>query len=89
MTEVFGIQIELFLGILTGLGVPGCAAAFFVIRHFWEKTKCFHLMKQKIEQLDKIATGSHDTHTDLYNKIDRLERNLFLLMGKMKVTPVD
>ncbi len=82
---VFGIQIE----ILTGVGIPAGAAAFFIARHFWEKTKCFHLMKQKIEDLSKADEGSHETHSDLYDKVNKIERNLFHLMGKMNVKPID
>ena len=85
MAEGLFIQWE----VLIGIGIPAAAASVAVIRHLWNKSKCFIILKQKVEQLTSHDEGASNTHSDLYDKVNKIERNLFHLMGKMNVTPVD
>ncbi len=82
-----GILIQWEL--LVGLGIPATGAMIAIIRHLWNKSKCFVILKQKIEQLTDHDEGASDTHSDLYDKVNKIEKNLFHLMGKMNVTPID
>lgn len=85
MTEGIFIQWE----ILVGLGLPAAAVSVAVIRLLWNKSKCFVILKQKVEQLTEHDEGSGETHSDLYDKVNKIERNLFHLMGRMDVDPID
>ena len=46
--------------------------AFFGIRAYIKKGKCFVLMKKRIEDLEGVAKGSGSTHSDLYGKIETI-----------------
>lgn len=85
MAEGIFIQWEL----LTGIGIPGIIAAIAAIRYFWKKEKCFIILREKVEQLNNAENGSHETHSDLYKKVNKIERNLFHLMGKLDVKPIE
>ncbi len=89
MAEGLFIEWEILIGVGVGVGIPAGAAAIAVIRHFWNKSKCFIILKEKVEQLAKDDAGSSDTHSDLYDKVNKIERNLFHLMGRMKIDPID
>ena len=46
-------------------------------------------LKQKIDTLITHDEESSGTHSVLYNKVNKIERNLYHLMGQMKVKPID
>ena len=83
------LEISIQWEIVTAVGIPAVIAAIGIIRYFWKKEQCFVTMKHKIDELAKSDEGSNDTHSDLYSKMNRIERNLFHLMGKLEVKPVD
>ena len=60
------------LEIIIGLGIPACAAAGFVIRHFIRKEKCFALMQQRLEHLEEENASGKKSHKELYEKIDEV-----------------
>ena len=59
--EIFGASI-----------VALTPVAFFGIRAYIKKGKCFVLMKKRIEDLEGVAKGSGNTHSDLYGKIETI-----------------
>jgi len=48
--------------------------AYFSIRAYIKKGKCFVIMKQKIESLETVAQGSGNTHEDLYDQISTIDK---------------
>lgn len=46
-------------------------------------------LKQKVDTLWEHDVGSDDTHNTLFSKLNKIERNLYRLMGKLNVDPVD
>ena len=64
--------------ILVAVGVPIVGVAMAVGR-----------LKQKVDTLVKHDEGSDDTHDSLYSKVNKIERNLYHLMGKLDVDPID
>jgi len=46
-------------------------------------------LKQKVDNLEKSDSSSDDTHSTLYSKVNKIERNLYHLMGKLDVEPID
>lgn len=46
-------------------------------------------LKQKVDTLMQHDEGSDDTHSTLYSKVNKIERNLYHLMGKLDVDPID
>jgi len=71
-----------FAGIMTPISVVG-------IRHWIIKSRCFTILQTKVEALESHDEGSTDTHRDIFSRLDRIDRNVYLIMGKMKITPVD
>jgi hypothetical protein len=88
LTEFLGIQIEIFAGVV----IPAASAAAVVIWRtivfFHNKELCFQLLKNKVEGLKGEAQDGHETHKDLYDKVDMIERNLMLVMGHLGIEPV-
>lgn len=70
LTDIFGINIE----VLTGVGIPSVTAAIFVIRHFIIKTKCFYLLKQRVESQEKETTQGKKDHKELYDRLGKVEK---------------
>ena len=57
----------------------------FIIRNLIKKGKCFVLMKKQIEDLEGVAKGSGNTHSDLYGKIEtinekQIEHGIYLTL---------
>ncbi len=86
----------LHLEIIIGLGIPGLGAMGFIIRHFWLKTKCFYLMKQRLEQIEhninEIKTdidleikNAREIHIKLFEKMNDVEKAYATLEGKIDV----
>jgi len=76
---IIKVSIEIVIAIL----VPTIPVGIMLIRYFWKKEKCFTLMKQKIDDLSKAESGSHDTHGDFYEKFDEYGNRLTELETKM------
>ena len=79
---------ELFLAFIAVFS----PAPFFVIRNLIKKGKCFVLMKKRIEDLEGVAKGSGNTHSDLYNKIETIDKKqikhgiyLTLILDHLKI----
>ena len=81
MVEGIFIQWE----IIAGVGIPATAAAIAIIRHLWNKSKCFIILKQKVEELSKSDQGSSETHGDLYEKYNEISTRLATLEGKIDI----
>ena len=82
-------EIVIDVNVLIGIGAIILPITAIFARHLWIKGKCFGLMKAAIEQLQNHDEGSSDTHGDLYEKVNKIERNLYHMMGQMKIKPVD
>lgn len=89
MSDFLGIQVEIFAGILIPLATAAGVIIWRAMVYFHNKEICFQLLKQKVEQLDSIAGRSTGTHKDLYERVDSIERNLHLIMGRMGIDPVE
>ncbi len=77
------VIIEVSTEIILAILIPLIPVVGMLIRYFWKKEQCFILMKQKIEQLSKSESGSHDTHGDFYEKFDEYGNRLTSLEAKM------
>lgn len=84
---------ELTLSVIIGvaIGVAGILSPLVYkgIRYIIDLHICVKLTKQRLENVEGIAEDSGDTHSDIYKKVNRLERNLFHLMGSLNVKPIE
>jgi len=64
--------------VLVGIGIPIIGVAIAMGK-----------LKQKVDTLMLHDVGSEDTHDTLYSKVNKIERNLYHLMGKLDVKPID
>ena len=85
---IIKVSMEIILAIL----IPLVPTGIMAIRYFWKKEKCFTLMKQKIDELSKSESGSHDTHGDFYtkindqgNRITAIETKVDILLDHFKI----
>lgn len=46
-------------------------------------------LKQKVDTLESSDTDSSDTHNELFSKVNKIERNLYHLMGKLDCKPIE
>ena len=46
-------------------------------------------LKQKVDTLSKSEEDGDSTHGKLFSKVNKIERNLYHLMGKLNVEPID
>ena len=79
------IIIEMAIEVIVGVIIPIIAAGSFVVRYFWRKEKRDILVNQKIDYLSKKEDTSHDTHGDLYEKINGLESRITAVESKLKL----
>jgi len=64
--------------ILVGFGIPIVGVALAMGK-----------LKQKVDTLSKSEEEGDDTHSSLFSKVNKIERNLYHLMGKLNIDPVD
>ena len=76
---------EFHLEVFVGIGLPMIGAMIFIIRHFWIKTKCFYLLEHRLEQLEEETRKGKETHKDIYEKLNEVNENLHLIMGKLDI----
>ena len=72
-------------GLAVAVGIPAVGAAAYMIRYFINKGKCLTLLKNKIENLEGVATQSGKTHDDIYNKVGDLEVDVATINGKLDI----
>ena len=65
---------EIFTAVLIPVSIALIPIAIVAVRAFIKKGKCFVLMKKRIEDLEGVAKGSGNTHSDLYNKIETIDK---------------
>lgn len=63
---------EIFTAISIPISIALIPIAIVAVRTFIKKGKCFVLMKKRIEDLEGVAKGSGNTHSDLYGKIETI-----------------
>ena len=63
---MFEMLEKFHLDIMVGIGIPAVGAMVFIIRHFWIKTKCFYLMKYKLEQVEKESIAGKKTDIEIF-----------------------
>ncbi len=69
------------LDILVGIGVPATGAMIFIVRHFWIKTKCFALMQQRLEELERDNEDAKRVHRNTYERLDAMSRDIHYIRG--------
>ena len=82
MLEVFE---KFHLDILVAVGVPALGAFAFIVRHFWAKTKCFYLMQQRLETLEKEAVQGKKTHIEIYKRLNEIDKHTANIEGKIDI----
>jgi hypothetical protein len=83
------MEVTIDINVLYGILAAVFPITLITARHFWNKEKCFVTMKAAIIELQKHDGDSTNTHSELYEKVDKIERNLYHMMGQMKIKPVD
>ena len=63
--------------------IPSTVSAAFIIRYFWKKDKCLTLAMQRLDKQEKSEERSHNTHGELYDKINDLGNRTIALEVKM------
>lgn len=71
--------------LLAGIGVPAVGAMFFVARHFWIKTKCFYLLKQRVEHQEKATEQGQKEHEKMFNRLNDLDRRMSALQAQNEI----
>ncbi len=83
------VSVSIIIGAAIGVAAILSPLIYKGIRYIIDLHICVKLMKQRLTSVEGVADNSGDTHSDIYKKVNKIERNLFHLMGKMNVTPVD
>ena len=78
MTEELLFPSYILVGIMIGIIVPIIGVAIAMGK-----------LKQKVDTLSKSEEEGDDTHTSLFSKVNKIERNLYHLMGKLNIDPID
>lgn len=89
--DIFIMEHGVFIQweLLVGVGIPAVIVCGGVIGYLVKFTKCITVLQQKVSSLTNHDAGATDTHKDIFSRLDRIDRNMYLIMGKMKLTPVD
>ena len=86
MIDIPPIQTEL----LVGVGVPAVAALVTIVSYFWKKSKCFVILKNKVENLDQEIKNfkdevkkARDTHLEIFDRLNQIDKHLGTVEGKL------
>jgi hypothetical protein len=69
--------------ILIPVALASAVSAWRIIKYFTKKEICFGILKNKVNQLDELASKSSDTHGDIYEEIGELRTNHATLESKL------
>ncbi len=83
------MEITFDLNILLAFGVFITPISAVGIRHYIIKSRCFTILQQKVENLETHDEGSSDTHKEIFDRLNSLDKNVHLILGAMKIKPVD
>lgn len=83
------MEITLDMNILLAFGVFITPISVVAIRHFIKKSKCFTVLEQKVEQQGKDNTKGQEDHKDIFDRLNNLDKNVHLILGAMKIKPVN
>ncbi len=83
------LSLSVIIGIALGIIAVSIPIVYRTIKYIIDLHICVKLTKTRLEAIEKTAIDSDGTHSDIYEKVNKLERNLFHFMGKMKVEPID
>jgi hypothetical protein len=71
-----------FAGVMTPISVVA-------IRHWILKIRCYTILQQDmITQKEATIQGQAD-HKDIFGRLNNLDKNVHLILGAMKIKPVD
>ena len=80
---MFEMLEKFHLDIMVGIGIPAVGAMVFIIRHFWIKTKCFYLMKYRLEQIEKESIEGKKTHVEIFQRLNAIDKHTANIEGKI------
>ena len=83
------ISISIVIGAAIGVAAIFSPLIYKGIRYIIDLHICVKLTKARLETVEGIAEDSGGTHSDIYSKVNKIERNLYHLMGTMKVDLID
>lgn len=90
MTSIFGIEIEIFAGVLIPVSGAVIVTTYKIIRYFMKKEICFTLLKntvdeqqEKIDILVKYDSSSNEKHDQLHVRDDHLSERMTKVESKL------
>ena len=76
---------EFHLEVFTAVIIPTVGALAFVVRHFWIKTKCFYLMKHRLEHLEQENKEGKKTHVEIFKRLNEIDKHAANIEGKIDI----
>ena len=73
------------LDVIVGIGVPAVGATFFIVRHFWMKSKCFALLQHRVENQDRELVINRKEHKEMLDRLNKIDRNISALQAQNKI----
>ena len=83
------MEVTFSVETLAAIGIFVTPITLLAVRFWIKREKCFTVIEQKVNNLTIHDEGSEETHKDIFERLNNLDKNVHLILGAMKITPVD
>jgi len=79
------MEITFDLNILIAFGIIVTPITVLSVRFWIKREKCFTVLEQKVDNLSIRDEGSTDTHKEIFDRLNSIDKNVAFIMGAMKI----
>ena len=79
------VDLVVNLEVVAAVVIPAIAAAYFLIKHAWHRSKTIDIMSTRIGTLEKVADESQNDHDKLFKEIGKLEKQIVAIETKINI----
>ena len=69
------------IGVMITLAIPLFGAAAYIIHYFWKRARCVDTLATRVESWEDDAARDRETHKDIYNRLNHIDRNVARILG--------
>ncbi len=78
------MEITFAIESLAAIGLIVTPITVLSVRFWIKREKCFTILEHKVDNLSIRDEGSTDTHKEIFDRLNSIDKNVAFIMGAMK-----
>lgn len=79
------MEITFTVEALAAIGIIVTPITVLSVRFWIKREKCFTVLEHKVDNLASSDEGSSDTHKEIFDRLNSIDKNVAFIMGAMKI----